>query len=777
MKNIIIGTSGHIDHGKTTLIKHITGIDTDRLPEEKKRGMTIDIGFSFLEEEGRKIGIIDVPGHEKFIKNMVAGACGINYLILVIALDDGIMPQTREHFNISKLLGVQRGIIVLTKRDLVSADRVKEVLKEIEEEFKGSFLENSKIFETSINDTDSYEQVKEYLLKDTLNISKNSSSEMDFKMYVDRSFSVKGFGTVVTGSIYSGEVRVNDMLNLYPQNIKIKVKGIESHGMKIDKLDSGNRCALNIGNINSKDVKRGNLITNSSNLKPSNRIDIFFSPLKNKVLKNNQRIKLYVGTNEIIGRISFFKNNNFAQIKLEKETYLLEEDLGIIRNFSSSDTLGGIRVINLFGEKTKKDNINYMDKLKDRALGKKEEVFLLNKDKNIYISKKDLIIRMERLISFLNSSFEENNLLGGISKIEIKNRFFPEFENLEYRTLLEQDIFQENIEVNLTMINLKNRKVKLTKLQKEIKEKIFKIYKEGKFSPKNYQLIKKDFLEEEEFQRVHKYMFEKNMIVILNDNIFMLNGFFKESEKLILNYIMEHGRIELKECKELLGTNRESAILILEKLDKLRITIRDKQFRYANRRGIMKKVNAIGQICPMPVIMTKKALKEILTGEVEVLVDNETAKENVEKMVKEMGHTYVDSKEDNNFKITITKLEEKKKEETGEENIVVVLASDQMGDGDKELGDVLIKGFIYSLTEMENLPKTIVMYNKGVMLSTINENTVEDLKKLETMGVEILSCGTCVNYYHIQDKLKVGSLTNMYTIVERQMKATKILRV
>jgi len=190
-----------------------------------------------------------------------------------------------------------------------------------------------------------------------------------------------------------------------------------------------------------------------------------------------------------------------------------------------------------------------------------------------------------------------------------------------------------------------------------------------------------------------------------------------------------------------------------------------------------KKVNAIGQVCPMPVIMTKKALKEMLTGELEVLVDNEIAKDNVEKMAKEMGHTYVDFKEEENFKIVITKLEEEKKEEKKEEKIVVVLASDIMGEGDKELGNVLIKGFIYSLTEMETLPKTILMYNKGVMLSTINENTVEDLKKLEAMGVEILSCGTCVNYYGIQDKLKVGSLTNMYTIVERQMKATKILRV
>lgn len=189
----------------------------------------------------------------------------------------------------------------------------------------------------------------------------------------------------------------------------------------------------------------------------------------------------------------------------------------------------------------------------------------------------------------------------------------------------------------------------------------------------------------------------------------------------------------------------------------------------------MKKINAIGQICPMPVIMTKRALKEILEGEIEVIVDNEIAKENVEKMVVEMGHTYVDFQEDEIFKILIKKSQQILTEKN-ESDIVVVLSSDKMGEGDEKLGKTLIKSFIYSLTEFEALPKTILLYNKGVLLSTVEKDTVEDLKKLELMGVEILSCGTCVNYYNVKNKLEVGSLTNMYTIVERQMKADKILR-
>lgn len=191
----------------------------------------------------------------------------------------------------------------------------------------------------------------------------------------------------------------------------------------------------------------------------------------------------------------------------------------------------------------------------------------------------------------------------------------------------------------------------------------------------------------------------------------------------------------------------------------------------------MVKVNAVGFVCPVPVIMTKKALNEIAEGEVEVLVDNETAKQNLEKLAKELGYEFKSCEASGNFQVVINKKETSDKKETKEENIVVVIDSDEMGKGDEELGKILVKGFIYSLTEMETLPKTVILYNKGVLLATVNENTIEDLKKLESMGVEVISCGTCANYYHVQDKLQVGSLTNMYTIVDRQFKATKLIRV
>ena len=206
MKNIIIGTAGHIDHGKTTLIKNLTGKDTDTLPEEKKRGITIDIGFSYLEiSENKKIGIIDVPGHEKFIKNMIAGISGINYILLTVACDDGVMPQTEEHFNIAELLGIKYGVIVLTKCDLVNEEQKSLVKKEIKNLVKNSFLENAEILETSAKDKNSYEKLKSFLIKDIEKCEKEDkkSKEKDFRMYVDRTFSVKGFGTVITGTVLS----------------------------------------------------------------------------------------------------------------------------------------------------------------------------------------------------------------------------------------------------------------------------------------------------------------------------------------------------------------------------------------------------------------------------------------------------------------------------------------------------------------------------------------------------------------------------------------------
>lgn len=292
MKNIIIGTAGHIDHGKTTLIKYLTGIDTDRLPQEKEREMTIDIGFSYIKEKNINIGIVDVPGHQKFIKNMLSGVSGINYVLFLIASDDGIMPQTVEHFEILKLLGIKSGMIILTKTDLVSKEKISELKSQIKERFKGSFLENFDILETSTKDIESFDRLKIKLLEDISKLDLENQNK-DFLMYIDRSFTIKGVGAVVTGSVSSGKINLGDNIYLYPARKKLKIKSIENFGNRLETLEENCRGALNLGSVDYKEIKRGDFLCSDDSLVSSDRIDIFLTSLENKTIKNNQKVKSF----------------------------------------------------------------------------------------------------------------------------------------------------------------------------------------------------------------------------------------------------------------------------------------------------------------------------------------------------------------------------------------------------------------------------------------------------------------------------------------------------
>ena len=475
MRNIVIGTAGHIDHGKTTLIKYLTGKDTDTLPEEKKRGITIDLGFSFLEtSENKKVGIIDVPGHEKFIKNMTAGASGIDYIIFVVALDDGVMPQTREHFNIVKLLGIKHGIIVLTKSDLVDEKQKENVKEEIKFLVKNSFLENAKIFETSTKDINSYKNLKKFLIKDVENVEKEieNDSNKDFRMYVDRVFSVKGFGTVITGTVLQGKIKVNDFLNIYPLNSKVRVKGIENHGIKLESIESGNRCALNISNVEKDEIKRGDIVSTISSFKSSNIIDVVFEPLKDILIKNNEKIKIHFGTKEITGKIRIFTRDSIlvkkdeeiekypAQIYLDENVALIFKEYGIIRSCSPVETIGGVEFIGFSTEKKKKNDIDYAQHILNIYKGN------VNNE-----NKKDF----SYLKNILEDFHEKNHLEKGILRIELKNKYFEDFSFKEFKEFINESIEKNEVKSEVILdkeyISLKEYKIKLTLNQKRKKQK------------------------------------------------------------------------------------------------------------------------------------------------------------------------------------------------------------------------------------------------------------------------------------------------------------------
>ncbi len=619
-RDIVIGMAGHIDHGKTTVIKYLTGVDTDTLPEEKKRGMTIDIGFSkILLDNGKSASIVDVPGHEKFIKNMSAGVSGVDYLFLVIACDDGIMPQTVEHFQIANIFGVKRGMILLTKRDLVSSERYEEVRSQCIDFFSDSFLAECPILPISNRELESYRELKKRIEIELEKIDLESRDRY-FRMDVDRVFTAKGFGCVVTGTIKSGVVRINDTLNIYPQNKEIRVKGIESHNEKKEYLRAGNRCALNIGGVESEEVNRGDIIAKSLIITENIEGKLILLKEASRV-KNNQRVRLNIGTEESIGRVQIYGqssiepgNSGFVRINLEKEIGINFQDRGVIRNYSPITTLGGIEILFFNSEKINRRDEKYLDFLNrlfqkgtkyqvEEFVGKGfsqekistflgEEISLeeLLKEKRAYEIDKKIIHRdefkriLDRIVEFLERFHSKNSLEKGVLRGEIREKFLKDFTVKEYISFLSNFEVQKKIELRDEYLALKDFKIRLDKDEKVMKEEIFFYYKNQKFNLFSYSHYLGLTKNKELFEKVHRYMKNEGFIVYLDEGKFILNGFLKESIRLIERYFEENDTIAVKDMRALLNSDRDSAILILRELDRLKITKNLDGVRVLNNR-------------------------------------------------------------------------------------------------------------------------------------------------------------------------------------------------
>jgi selenocysteine-specific elongation factor len=630
MKNIVMGTAGHIDHGKTTLIKNLTGVDTDTLPEEKKRGMTINLGFTYLTlESGKRIGLVDVPGHEKFIKNMVAGISGIDFMILVVAADDGVMPQTREHLNVIKLLGIKSGVVVITKTDLVDKERVAEVKNEIREEFKGSFVDRCEILEVNSMDISSYDPLKNLLNSEVEKIENEDKRKNNFRMSVDRVFNVKGFGTVVTGTSMGSVVKEGDNLTIYPQMENVVVREIQNHGENLVSLEPGNRCALNLGGVNVKDINRGDILGTPESLSISDRIDVNLHILEGKKkIKNNHRIRLHLGTTEVIGRIRLFEvdelaagNENLAQILLEDSVVGLPGDIGVVRNYSPMDTIGSIKILNMNGAKVKRKNSKYIESLSNLLNGSLEYKIekWINENSESFPTLKEIIIstgndmaeevvkslvdmgkvfcltKMElkryfhidyllniekKICSFLMVYHEENPLKPGANKSEIKNKYFS--KTLKVRNYNEIFDFLEergSIKSNENIVHLSDFKIKLNKKQKNIKDIILIKYKEQGFKPPKYSDLEDLVDDKIALYEMHSLLIDNGLLIKLEKDICFMKGFFNEGEKRIRKKAEINGKITLAETREALETSRKFALAFLEKLDSMGITKRIEDYR------------------------------------------------------------------------------------------------------------------------------------------------------------------------------------------------------
>jgi selenocysteine-specific elongation factor len=360
MRSIIVGTAGHIDHGKTALVRALTGVDADRLPEEKRRGITIDLGFAELELDGTRLGFIDVPGHERFVKNMLAGAHGIDLVALVIAADEGVMPQTREHFDICRLLGVRSGLVCLTKTDMVDEDLLALVRAEAEELVSGSFLEGAPILAVSARTLAGIEELKSALALMAESAPARSARTVA-RLPIDRAFTMKGFGAVVTGTLISGEIFEGEEMELLPLGERVRVRGLQVHGVQVGSASAGQRVAVNLGGIEAAHIERGMTLAPAGILRPTQIIDARLDVLPGapRPLRSRMRVRVHLGAAEVLARLRVLEDageiepgqSGFVQLRLESQVTALPGERFIIRSYSPSITIAGGRILDALAAK------------------------------------------------------------------------------------------------------------------------------------------------------------------------------------------------------------------------------------------------------------------------------------------------------------------------------------------------------------------------------------------------------------------------------------------
>ncbi|WP_288979202.1 selenocysteine-specific translation elongation factor [uncultured Parvimonas sp.] len=621
-KNIIVGTAGHIDHGKTTLIRALTGRNTDRLKEEQNRGISIELGFTHFDlTDELRVGIIDVPGHEKFIKNMLSGVCGMDMIVLVVAADEGIMAQTKEHLDILNLIGIKNGIIALTKCDLVDRDWIELVKLDIADEMEGTFLENAKIIEVSSTENTGIDELKEEIKRivDTLPDKDLSSNP---RLYVDRSFSITGFGTVVTGTLISGTFNLDDEILIYPSNKLTKIRNLQVHDSNVPTAYAGQRVAINLANVKKEDVPKGSVLVPNNTFTESSIIDVKLKTVNLPFeITNRTRFHLYLGSSEVLCRAILLEDEvlesnkeYIVQLRLEEPIISKRNDKFILRLFSPLYTIGGGYIIDSNAIKKKRFNeydiknikkldgcdfkeyiYNYINRFSDKFyLEKNYYSFLSDSNKNI--SKLiDELIEENKIISFginsdrliLSDKFVEklikqiSEFIGdfhkkypkriGISKETIKSKFFDSLGGKiknEFMNYLISDRFFVSDEY----ISLLDFKVSLDDTDFKNIEIIKNKFNSDKFSIMNFE----DFnlnMSVEHFRELILYLISNKGVIKL-DSGYMLKENYDSAVNMIKEFIVKKGAISVSDARDLLGSNRKSTMELLEFLDKEKITLR-----------------------------------------------------------------------------------------------------------------------------------------------------------------------------------------------------------
>ena len=616
MKQFTIGLSGHIDHGKTSIVKSLTGQNTDNLKDEIKRGLTIDIGFAHLN---KNISIIDVPGHEKFIKNMVSGVNAIDSSLLVIAADDGIMPQTREHFNILKILKINSGVIVINKIDLVDDEWLDLIISEVKSFIKNTFLENSKIIKVSTTSNIGIEELK----NEILDLSSKSRTKFDrgvFRMFIDRVFIKKGFGTVVTGTVLSGKINNKNKLKLLPNNEVVNIRSIQTHNEKVSEVEMGSRTAINIQNLERNKISRGSHLSDEQFFTMVDNAVVKIDLLKD--LKHNQRIRIHLGTQEVIARILFAnkKVDNLGLLKFEHNMICSFNDRFIIRSFSPLITIGGGEILdiniegkwmdrkkyilNLLSCKNKdgivKEIINYRKKniFNEQTLcyhlGMSKNIlkkYIINIDDILYlgdsnpwiITKNQLKNNNDNILRYLNNYHIKNPYSNGIIFEQLNQELLlPE---LFLKIILDNLCKDNYLKFNNDLYSIYKFKIQLIKEDQILKNKLFKIIDDQNFQTPDFtSLLKKLKIDEKKLKNLLNIEFNNNNLLIINGALY----FSKKNYLILLESIKKYFKINnsmsISDFKKIADTSRKYAVPLLEYLDKEKITYRDGNERKYNKK-------------------------------------------------------------------------------------------------------------------------------------------------------------------------------------------------
>lgn len=627
MREVILGTAGHVDHGKTSLIKALTGTDTDRLKEEKERGITIELGFAFLDlPSGHRLGIVDVPGHERFVKNMVAGAAGIDMVAFVIAADEGIMPQTKEHFEICRLLGIEKGLLVITKKDLVEPDWLDLVKEEIRDFFADTFLAEAPMVTLSSTTGEGLDDVR--LILDRLVSSwVLTESSGPFRLPVDRVFTMKGFGVVVTGASISGKIGVGDDILVYPKEIPAKIRGIQVHAADVREVEAGNRTAVNIQGIEKEIVSRGDVVATPGCMRPSYILDADFMYLSGnaKPLKNRTRVRVHLGTAEIMGRVVLLEDEDLKPGKQANVQLLLEEPVGVwpgdryvVRSYSPVYTIGGGMVLDGSAVKRRRFKENNKAVFDLYHKGSMEDIVLLHlresgfygltpgdlsiktglfgnslkKALNVPVSSRKILVidsekqRMvseevyndlkDQFIRILETFHRENPLKAGLSKEELRMRLHREMDQRLFQYLLNDLIKREAVVQEESVVRLAGHRVSLADDAKTVGNEMEALYRKAALMPPTIKEMMASFSSYPGslVREVLDLLVREKKLLKISETLYFDAQTVTDLRMALTEHLKKEGEIDAQGVKSLTNVTRKFYIPLLEYFDREKLTIR-----------------------------------------------------------------------------------------------------------------------------------------------------------------------------------------------------------